>query len=75
MEREGQERGEGSSGMLEEAGVVLRVEGELAIVKTQRSSMCNGCHSGGFCKALGGDSVTEVRREMKRVLGWEMRSG
>jgi len=61
--------------MLEEVGVVLRVEGELAIVKTQRSSICNGCHSGGFCKALGGDSVMEVRREMKRVLGWEMRSG
>jgi len=46
--------------MLEEVGVVLRVEGELAIVKAQRSSMCNGCHSGGFCKALGGGSVMEV---------------
>lgn len=61
--------------MLEEVGVVLRVEGELAIVKTQRSSMCNGCHSGGFCKALGGDSVMEVaaRNEAGARVGDEVR--
>ncbi len=61
--------------MLEEVGVVLRVEGELAIVKTQRSSMCNGCHSGGFCKAFGGDSVMEVaaRNEAGARVGDEVR--
>jgi len=46
--------------MLEEGGVVLRVEGEMAIVKTQRSSMCDGCLSGGFCEALVGNSDMEV---------------
>jgi len=57
--------------MLEEVGVVLKVEGELAIVKTQRSSMCEGCHSGGFCKALGGDPDMEVaaRNEVGAKVG------
>ncbi len=61
--------------MLEEEGVVLRVEGELAIVKTQRSSICEGCHSGGFCKALGGDSDMEVaaRNEVGAKVGDEVR--
>lgn len=61
--------------MLEEVGVVLRVEGELAIVKTQRSSMCGGCHSGGFCKAFGGDSDMEVaaRNEVGAKVGDEVR--
>jgi sigma-E factor negative regulatory protein RseC len=61
--------------MLEEVGVVLRVEGELAIVKTKRSSMCDGCHSGGFCKALGGDSDMEVaaRNEVGAKVGDEVR--
>jgi sigma-E factor negative regulatory protein RseC len=61
--------------MLEEVGVVLRVEGELAIVKTKRSSMCDGCHSGGFCKALGGDLDMEVaaRNEVGAKVGDEVR--
>ncbi|NIS63146.1 MAG: hypothetical protein GTO13_21370 [Proteobacteria bacterium] len=61
--------------MLEEIGVVLKVEGELAVVKTQRSSMCEGCHSGGFCKALGGDSDMEVaaRNEAGAKVGDEVR--
>ena len=61
--------------MLEEVGVVVRVEGELAIVKTKRSSMCDGCHSGGFCKALGGGSDMEVaaRNEVGAQAGDEVR--
>jgi sigma-E factor negative regulatory protein RseC len=46
--------------VVEEVGVVLRVEGELAIVKTKRSSMCDGCGTGGLCKAVGGSSDMEV---------------
>jgi sigma-E factor negative regulatory protein RseC len=61
--------------MLEEAGVIVRVEGELAIVKTKRSSMCDGCHSGGFCKALGGGSEMEVaaRNEVGANVGDEVK--
>jgi sigma-E factor negative regulatory protein RseC len=61
--------------MLEEAGVIVRVEGELAIVKTKRSSMCDGCHSGGFCKALGGGSDMEVaaRNEVGANVGDEVK--
>jgi len=61
--------------MLEEAGVVLRVEGELAIVKTKRSTMCDGCHSGSVCRALGGGSDMEVaaRNEAGAKVGDEVR--
>ena len=61
--------------MLEEVGVVLRVNGELAIVKTERSSMCEGCHSGGFCRALVGGSDMEVaaRNEVGAKVGDEVR--
>jgi sigma-E factor negative regulatory protein RseC len=61
--------------MLEEVGVVLKVEGALAIVKTQRSSLCDGCHSGGFCRALGGKSDMEVaaRNEVGAKVGDEVR--
>jgi sigma-E factor negative regulatory protein RseC len=61
--------------MLEEVGVVVRVEGELAVVKTKRSSMCDGCHSGGFCKALGGGSDMEVaaRNSVGAKVGDEVR--
>jgi sigma-E factor negative regulatory protein RseC len=61
--------------MLQEVGVVLKVEGELAIVKTKRSSLCDGCHSGGFCKALGGGSDMEVaaRNEVGAKVGDEVR--
>lgn len=51
---------EGLLAMLKEAGLVLRVEGELAVVKTKRSAMCDGCGCGGFCRALGGGSDMEV---------------
>ena len=66
---------EGLSAMLEEAGFVLRVEGELAIVKTKRSTMCDGCGSGGFCRALGGGSDMEVaaRNEAGAKVGDEVR--
>jgi len=66
---------EGLSVMLEEAGFVLRVEGELAIVKTKRSTMCDGCGSGGFCRALGGGSDVEVaaRNEAGAKVGDEVR--
>jgi sigma-E factor negative regulatory protein RseC len=61
--------------MLEEAGVVLRVEGELAIVKIKRSTMCDGCGSGGFCRALGGGLDMEVaaRNEAGATVGDEVR--
>jgi sigma-E factor negative regulatory protein RseC len=61
--------------MLEEVGVVVRVEGEMAVVKTRRSSMCDGCHSGGFCKALVGGSDMEVaaRNGVGAKLGDEVR--
>ena len=61
--------------MLEEAGFVLRVEGELAIVKTKRSTMCDGCGSGGFCRTLGGGSDMEVaaRNEAGAKVGDEVR--
>ncbi len=61
--------------MLEEAGVVLRVEGGLAIVKTERGAMCDGCGSGGFCKALVGGSDMEVaaRNEVGAKVGDEVR--
>jgi len=61
--------------MVEEVGVVVRVEGDLAIVKTKRSSLCDGCHSGGFCKALGGASDMEVaaRNEVGAKAGDEVR--
>lgn len=51
--------------MLEEVGIVQRVEGEVAIVKTKRSTMCDGCHSGSFCRALGGGSDMEVAARNK----------
>jgi sigma-E factor negative regulatory protein RseC len=61
--------------MLEEVGVVVRVVGELVIVKTKRSSMCDGCHSGGFCKALGESSDMEVaaRNEVGAKVGDEVK--
>ena len=61
--------------MLEEVGVVVRIEGELAIVKTKRSSMCDGCHSGGFCKTLGGGSDMEVaaKNEVGAKVGDEVK--
>jgi sigma-E factor negative regulatory protein RseC len=61
--------------MLEEVGVVVRIEGNLAVVKTKRNSMCDGCHSGGFCRALGGGSDMEVaaRNETGAEVGDEVR--
>jgi sigma-E factor negative regulatory protein RseC len=61
--------------MLEEVGVIVRVEGNLAVVKTKRSSMCSGCHSGGFCTALGGGSDMEVaaKNEVGGEVGDEVR--
>jgi sigma-E factor negative regulatory protein RseC len=61
--------------MLEETGLVLRIEGELAIVKTKRGAMCDGCHSGGFCKALVGGSDMEVAaiNEVGAKVGDEVR--
>lgn len=61
--------------MVEEVGVVLRVEGELAIVRTKRSSMCDGCGSGGLCKALGGGSDMEMaaQNEVGAKVGDEVR--
>lgn len=61
--------------MVEEVGVVLRVEGELAIVKTKRSSMCDGCGTGGLCKAVGGSSDMEMaaRNDVGAKVGDEVR--
>ena len=60
--------------MLEEVGVVLRVEGEMAVVKTKRSSICDGCHSGGFCNPLvgGSDMKVAARNEVGAKVGDEV---
>ena len=61
--------------MLEEVGIVQRVEGEVAVVKTKRSTLCDGCHSGSFCRALGGGSDMEVaaRNEAGAKVGDEVK--
>jgi len=35
--------------MIEESGVILGLEGGLAVVQTERRSTCGGCRAGGSC--------------------------
>jgi sigma-E factor negative regulatory protein RseC len=49
--------------MIEEIGTVVEVDGNVALVRTERGSACEGCGSSGFCHMAEGDSEATVEAE------------
>ncbi len=59
--------------MMEEEGVVVRLENEFAIIHAERGSSCEGCSSKSTCHSLSGtdNKIMEMkaRNEMVAVVG------
>ncbi len=46
--------------MVEEEGIIKRVQGQKALVVTRRSEACKSCEAHGACHMLGGDKEVEI---------------
>lgn len=63
--------------MIEEVGIVVELHGGRALVRTERSSACEGCGSAAFCRLSEGqdECTVEVQNPVHAGLGQKVRVG
>lgn len=56
--------------MIEEEGIVMKVDGEKAFIKSKKNAACSDCGSKSLCKGMGDDVVmVEAENEAKAHVG------